>query len=795
MKNGRVPLILFALSAVIFIVIITVYNIAIFEQLHALDFQGVGQLHESISWVIRLSVSVVGLLIILTAYSWYQKNQSLKAIEKSAYNDPLTGLYNLAGLKLHMSKVLNKNKDKKYTIIKVDVDNFKAINELFSYEIGNRVLMAFKDIRNTVSEPTLVIARTGADEFMLFSGNGFLDDMEERTHLYEAYYNKFIPELGSYQIEFKYGRYHIELGETDVDSIVNNAVLAHRMSKNQKNYIIYDYDDKIKTRMMEDAELSNRMRSAMSSGEFVAYLQPKFNIANDTLIGAEALVRWIKSDGKMVYPDRFIPLFERNGFIVELDRYVLKCVCDTLKKWSEQGRCLVPISVNCSRLNLANPNFVDEISQVVDGYGISHEYIEIELTESTMIENEDQLEQLFIHLRKHGFRVSIDDFGSGFSSLGLLKNLKVDTLKIDKSFFRNKKDIVRGDLIVDGIIKLAQSLNMFVVAEGVEEQQQLELLKFVGCDAVQGYFYAKPMPISEFEQKYDDPTIFGDVISTTDASLSSPTDNSNNQKFEMVLNILNSIKVPVMIFNHSFTVLRCNFMTLEMFQITGKEEYQREFFNLSPEFQPDGRPSTPTAIEYINNAKNTGYEKFFWMHRTSKGADIPCEVTISKLHLLDNDGEELYLGVVNDMRAQLADFEEDNFSGTGGFFYNRITDKTLFNIVTSLSDEWFFCYDIKEETMQFFGEGGKRINLPQGRQKFPDKQITEKLIYPDDIAKFESFVDTMRDGVEKTFHIRLNQPDGNAKSYRFIYHSIVNNNEPTFAVGKTSELAREFETV
>ncbi len=756
--------------------------------------EGYEDIYNNVSWVIRLSVSVVGLLIILTAYSWYQKNRTLEAIKRSTYTDFLTDLPNLAGLKLHMSEVLKKNKDKKYAILKIDVENFKAINELFSYEVGNKVLKAFKDIRDTVSEPTLFIARTGADEFMLFSGNGFLDDMETRTHIYESYYNKFIPELDNYKIEFKYGRYHIELGETDVDSIVNNAVLAHRMAKSQKNYIIFDYNDSFKVRLLEDAEITNRMRCAVTDGELTAFLQPKFNITNDTIVGAEALVRWIKPDGSMIFPDRFIPLFESNGFIVELDRHILKCVCETIKRWIEIGRQVVPISVNCSRLNLANPNFVNEISEIVDSYGISHEHIEIELTESTMIENEDILEQLFSDLREHGFKVSIDDFGSGFSSLGMLKNLKVDTLKIDKSFFRNKKDIVRGDLIVDGIIRLAQSLNMFVVAEGVEEQQQLELLKFVGCDAVQGYFYAKPMSISTFEQTYSDPAIFGSASVQSRHISNRETDNSDNPKFEMVLNILNSIKMPITLFNQSFTALRCNPMTLEMFMLQSKEEYAEKFFQLSPQFQPDGRESSTAALAEIGKAIETGYGRFYWLHCNIKGEDIPCEIIISKLHLLNNDGEEMYIGVLNDMRAQLADFEKDDFTESGGFFYNRITDKMLFNLVTGLSDEWFYCYDINESTMQFFGEGGKRMNLPQGRQSFPDDRMTANLIFKDDMEKFEHFVKAMSDGIEEPFEIRLIDPNGEVRPFKFIYRSIINNGIPTFAVGKTYEVTSEYVT-
>ncbi len=454
--------------------------------------------------VMGIGIAILIIIIFFVVYLWIYRNYAVYALEKTAYYDNLTSLPNLLKLKKDMAEVLAKNKDEKYAVVKIDVENFKAINEMFGFDIGNRVLQAFKSIRETVQEPSLIIARSGIDEFTLFSGNGFLDDMENRTALYESYYQKFIPELGNYHISFKYGRYHIPVGYTDVDEIINRLNLAHKISKEKKGVIIYDYDESYTKKLLKEAEISSKMKNALANNEFEVYLQPKFSLTDDMLIGAEALVRWREPNGNMIFPNDFIPLFEKNGFIVELDRYVFVKVCETLRRWIDDGKKAITISVNCSRQNLRNTKLIEEISKIADKYSVSHEFLEIELTETATIENQTFITDLFSDLRKAGFKISIDDFGAGYSSLGLLKNLKADTIKMDRSFFNDKREAIRAEYVVDGFIKLSHNLEMYVVAEGIETQEQIESLKKIDCDAVQGYFYSKPIPISEFEEKYND---------------------------------------------------------------------------------------------------------------------------------------------------------------------------------------------------------------------------------------------------------------------------------------------------
>ncbi len=451
--------------------------------------------------------SVVGSIVYWTVislviYISIIQSRSNKRILKTAYFDPLTDLPNMAKLKLDMTTTLENNKKSQYSILIIDMENFKAINEMFGYEMGDLVLKTVKTLSNSFNEPSLITARIGGDKFAMFAGNHLFSDLSFFATSVTTVFDAVIPELADYGGTFKVGRYHIELGETNFDDIMAKANLAHLKAKNSKGEIFCDYDDTLRNRVKLDADITNKMKQALSSNEFKVFLQPKFSAQDNKLIGAEALARWIEADGNMIFPNEFIPLFERNGFIVELDKYILETVCKTLKRWKNTGVGQTTISVNCSRLNSENPAYVESIIEISDRYGVPHNCLEIELTESTTIENELSIEQLFNDLHEHDFKISIDDFGAGYSSLGMLKSLRVDTLKMDRSFFSGGENKKRDDLLIDSIIKMAHNLEMYVVAEGIETAEQIELLKSVHCDAVQGYFYDKPMSIVDFEEKY-----------------------------------------------------------------------------------------------------------------------------------------------------------------------------------------------------------------------------------------------------------------------------------------------------
>ncbi len=439
---------------------------------------------------------------VLLLYILFMERQNLKTVEKLAYYDELTGLYNLTKLKIEAQNFLTQQPNTEFVIVKFDFVNFKAINEMFSFAVGNSVLKKVTLVSRTVTDSTFIHARVGVDEFMFFARASLFTDFKDTRVNFENMFKELLHGMGidRHQLSFRYGRYIIPVGETDIDEIVNRVNLAHTLTKEDGAALFIDYDESYKQKLMAVTTITNKMEAALANHDFKVFLQPKHNIKSGKIVGAEALVRWIEPDNNMIFPNEFIPLFESNGFIVELDKYMLSQVCKLLKEWQSSGRPLLPISVNFSRLHLNNDNFVNEVVEIADSHSVPHKYIEIELTETMLTERESELEAVLKNLHDKDFAISIDDFGSGYSSLGMLKNFKVDTLKIDRSFFVNSNDSKRSRIVVESVIGLAHSLNMYTVAEGVEHQEQIDLLKEMDCEAAQGYFYTKPMPIDEFQK-------------------------------------------------------------------------------------------------------------------------------------------------------------------------------------------------------------------------------------------------------------------------------------------------------
>ncbi len=429
------------------------------------------------------------------------RNSSMKEVERAAYYDDLTGIPNMRKFKLLMTETLRKNQDIPFALVKMDVVNFKGINEMFDFEAGNRVIRAIADVKDDGASPYFINARIGVDEFLLFSTQDFFENLAESRIYFEGKFHEKVEFLAKDSVSFRYGRYYIEPGEMDANVIVDKATFAHNVAKNQKNNPICDYNASMMQKIVRNAEITSKMDAALSNREFQIYLQPKYRIKDRVVVGSEALVRWIESDGKMIFPGEFIPLFEQNGFIVELDKYMLEEVCAVLRGWMDEGIACVPISVNFSRLHLSNPMFIFELERITDRYRVPRKFIEIELTENTMLEKDgDELEEVIERLHASGFTISMDDFGSGYSSLGMLKDLDVDYIKMDRSFFVNNKYHERGQIVVESVIQMARNLKIPIVAEGVETTEQVEFLKDIGCDIAQGYFYAKPMPIGEFKK-------------------------------------------------------------------------------------------------------------------------------------------------------------------------------------------------------------------------------------------------------------------------------------------------------
>ncbi len=430
------------------------------------------------------------------------QDKFIEDLKRMAYVDDLTGAPNFSKFKMDASALLEKYPQVPFAIVKFDVDRFKLLNELFGYEEGNSILWNIaKAIEQSLDPAVETYGRINADEFIILLQCGSYEELDQRKVRFEERFAYMYHNEAEYKFRFPTGRYLIEAGEKDIAAIYEKVNLAHRLAKQEPGVTgVRNYDGNAQKLAIQEKEIENKMEHALGKEEFKLFLQAKYRLAGEKLAGAEALVRWRADNGlDILYPGQFIPLFEQNGFITRLDMYMFTKACQAIKDWMDQGVTPITISVNFSRLHLGNPDFVDTLCAIADLYRVPRNCLEIELTETTMFDNEQQMIVVFENLHEAGFTLSMDDFGTGYSSLGMLKNIPVDVIKMDRGFFTSASDTQRAKTVIAGVMDMAKKLHIHTVAEGVETQEHIDLLRELGCDIVQGYYYARPVPLEEFK--------------------------------------------------------------------------------------------------------------------------------------------------------------------------------------------------------------------------------------------------------------------------------------------------------
>ncbi|MEG0338850.1 MAG: EAL domain-containing protein, partial [Oscillospiraceae bacterium] len=293
--------------------------------------------------------------------------------------------------------------------------------------------------------------------------------------------------------------YEIGDEKSDIHVLSDRANISKAIVKKQSAIHYHFFKDENRADILREKEIENIMQQSLDDGEFKVYLQPKYSLSTETVAGAEALVRWQRQT-QIIMPNDFIPLFEKNGFIRNLDLYMFRSVCALLAKWQELNMPLVPISVNISRVHLSNESLPTELADIARSYGVPTNLLEIELTESAVFLDTEHMISIMRRIKELGFMISIDDFGSGYSTFAALKDLPADIVKIDKSFLDNAIDDNRGEQILKSIIDMTHGLCLVCVAEGMETKSQQIFLTKAGCDIAQGYYYSRPITIELFEQ-------------------------------------------------------------------------------------------------------------------------------------------------------------------------------------------------------------------------------------------------------------------------------------------------------
>ncbi|MBO5426051.1 MAG: EAL domain-containing protein [Lachnospiraceae bacterium] len=427
--------------------------------------------------------------------------RSQKRITKLLYTDMVTGGYNWLYFTRKGSKLLKRNRGRfNYAMIKLRMEKYNSFCTCFGVREGEELIEKFYlALKKNIKKKEFMAHNEQAD-FGLLLIYDTIEELERRIIDIEKSLNNILPNIKMY---FSAGVCIIDNNDRDVNSLYNNAAIARDMLGEDADNKIAFFDIEMNKQQLWERKVENEMEKALVKKEFKLYLQPKYSTKEESLAGAEALVRWIHPEEGFIPPNKFIPIFEKNGFILQLDDYMLEQVAMQQAKWIEEGKDVFPISVNVSRAHFTREDLAEHICKIVDKYNVPHNVIELELTESAFFDDKPVLIRTVKALRDYGFIVSMDDFGAGYSSLNSLKELSIDVLKIDADFFRGADSVDRGMLIVSEVIDLAKKLDMKIVAEGIESREQVDFLTQQECDLIQGYYFAKPMPVEEFEEKYN----------------------------------------------------------------------------------------------------------------------------------------------------------------------------------------------------------------------------------------------------------------------------------------------------
>ena len=380
-----------------------------------------------------------------------------------------------------------------------DINHFRSVTTGFGPKEGQRLLrLLCRKVAGAI-QSSEILAHGSNDLFVLLLQDTGDAAIRERLYdLQESIKSEITKSTALYNVSLAFGVYRPTKGEHDMEKMMELVDLARVESKNGFKGGIVFYEADLGARTIREAEIENKMEQALQNKEFIVHYQPKYDLNTEKVAGAEALVRW-NSDKGLIMPGEFIDLFERNGFVLKLDLYVFEVVCADIRKWLDEGRKVLPIAVNVSRLHLLDTDFVSEYGALISKYRVPPELLELELTENMPMASEDFLVEVFNNIARLGVSLAIDDFGSGYSSLNILHTMPFDTLKIDQMFFQNKTGSERGRRIIETVVLMAQKLGITVVAEGVETKEQVAFLKAIGCNMVQGFYFAKPMPSYEFE--------------------------------------------------------------------------------------------------------------------------------------------------------------------------------------------------------------------------------------------------------------------------------------------------------
>ena len=422
---------------------------------------------------------------------------------KRNYYDQLTGLYSLPAFIIEGEQLLDEQKkNKRVAIFYLDINSFRIFNSNYGFTVGNKILKYFARVLEEEKQENEICCHIENDEFACMIFYNDPQELSERfTKLKERFSAKDTNIEDYFRFNFTGGLYLAEEGETDITNMIDKANYARKATKGVTEVSHYAlYNEKLEKDAKKHLDIEASIEEAIANGELVPYFQPKYSLHTEKLVAIEVLARWKKEDGTLLVPEDFFPVLEQNGFIVELDFYIIEQTLKILKGWMEQNRPIFPVSFNISGSHLKTSNFVERLVELMTQYSIPIKYLELEIAEKVFVKSPEATTFLVEELTDLGFKITLDDFGKAYSAINSLKDLPIHGVKLDTAFFHGKIQKEKERIIFKKIIEMAKELKLLVSSEGVETALQAKLLKEFGCDIAQGFLYHNPMPISEFEE-------------------------------------------------------------------------------------------------------------------------------------------------------------------------------------------------------------------------------------------------------------------------------------------------------
>ena len=427
------------------------------------------------------------------------KNAMDKSRMIMAEKDSVTGLYTKVKFYREVRQLLDEEPDQTFAFMRFDIDRFKMINNFYGIKEGDKILKSIaKELRRIATAfDKILFGRLENDVFAIC-----LPYKEENIELVSNALQLHVKKVNKdYNIKVSCGVYVITDRNMDVSEMYDRAFLAAKNCKGKYVQTVSYYDESMIESMRKEQSIINEVNRAIEEEQFVVYLQPKINLVTERSYGAEALVRWKHPERGMISPGEFIPVYEKNGIIGRLDQYMWRHVCMLLRKWMDEGIEPNPVSVNVSRVNIYNPHLIKILKNLITEFKIPAHLLNLEITESAFMEDQDLIMKKMSELHKLGFKIMMDDFGSGYSSLNILKDMEVDYLKVDMKFLQQDQGFNgKGEKVLTSVIRMAKWLNMPSIVEGVETLSQVDFLKCIGAEYAQGFYFAKPMPVEEYEK-------------------------------------------------------------------------------------------------------------------------------------------------------------------------------------------------------------------------------------------------------------------------------------------------------